>query len=192
MAEEPETKPDRETADITSVSDEQPESRPGSPILLRVLLGVLTVLTAIAGFFGWRWHTTERDLVVLQQSTIDRDHAAAVAADYAKRSLTYDFRNLDGFFDSVRHGTTDNLSHRYDTVHDTLTKIMTEAQVVAHGDVLGTAVDAVEGDNYTVTVFATQQTQNVQHPEPVSAATLLTVNIQHNGGNWLVADYRSR
>ncbi|MEU4343341.1 hypothetical protein AB0H00_19025 [Nocardia sp. NPDC023852] len=166
--------------------------RPVSSVIPRALVAALVALTALAGFLGWRWYTTEQDLDALRRDVDDRDKAAAVAADYAKRSLTYDFRNLDAFFDSVRHGTTDRLSHRYDTVHDTLSKIMTEAQVVAHGDVVGTAIGSVDGDDYTVTVFATQQTQNVQHPEPVSAATLLTVNVHRDGGNWVVADYRSQ
>ena len=192
MEDKPETTPEHENTDTAPVSAAEPKLRSGFPILLRALVAALAVLTAVSGFLGWRWYTAERDLTALRQNTADRDQAAAIATDYAKRSLTYDFRNLGAFFDGVRNGTTDNLSHRYDTVRDTLTKIMTEAQVVAHGDVLGTAIASADGNNYTVTVFATQQTQNVQHPEPVSASTLLTVTVQHNGGQWLVADYHSR
>ncbi|MGW0003121.1 hypothetical protein [Nocardia grenadensis] len=147
---------------------------------------VLTVL------LGWRWYSTEHELDDLRGRITDRDRVAAVAAGYAHRSLTYDFRSLDAFFAGVRHGTTAAFSHRYDTVGDTLAKIMTEAEVVAQGEVVGTAVEAVDPDNYLVTVFATQQTRNVRHPEPVGVPTLVTVSVQRVGEEWLVADYRPR
>lgn len=147
---------------------------------------------ALSVLLGWRWYCAQHELDELRGRITDRDRVAAVAADYAKRSLTYDFRSLDAFFAGIRQGTTATLSHRYDTVGDTLAQIMTEAEVVAQGEVVSTAVDAVDGDNYLVTVFATQQTRNVRHPEPVGAATLVTVTVQRVGGEWLIADYRPR
>lgn len=147
---------------------------------------------ALVVLLGWRWHSAETELDDLRGRIADRDRAAAVAADYTERSLTYDFRSLDAFFAGVRQGTTAGLSHRYDTVGDTLTKVMTEAEVVAQGEVVSTAIDALDGDNFIVTVFANQQTRNVRHPEPVAASTLVTVNVQRVGDEWLVADYRRR
>ncbi|MGA6206406.1 hypothetical protein [Nocardia testacea] len=146
----------------------------------------------LAGLLGWRWYSAQQELDDLRARIADRDRVAAVAADYAQRSLTYDFRSLDAFFAGVRQGTTAGFSQRYDTVSDTLAKVMTESEVVAAGEVVGTAVDAVDSDNYIVTVFATQQTRNVQHPEPVAVSTLVTVTVQRAGDEWLVADYRPR
>ncbi|MET8800480.1 hypothetical protein ABZV91_29315 [Nocardia sp. NPDC004568] len=146
----------------------------------------------LAALLGWRWYSAQHELDDLRDRITDRDRVAAVATGYAHRSLTYDFRDLDAFFAGVRQGTTAGFSHRYDTVGDTLANIMTEAEVVAQGEVVATAVDAVDGDNYIVTVFATQQTRNVRHPEPVGTSTLVTVNVQRVGDEWLVADYRPR
>ncbi|NUP28037.1 MAG: hypothetical protein HOQ44_15345 [Nocardia sp.] len=149
-------------------------------------------VVALAALLGWRWYSAENELDELRGRITDGDRVAAVAADYAKRSLTYDFRSLDTFFAGIRQGTTAGLSHRYDTVSATLADVMTESEVVAQAEVVSTAVDAVDGDNYNVTVFANQQTRNVRHPEPVGAATLVTVSVQRVGGEWLVADYRPR
>lgn len=146
----------------------------------------------LAVLLGRRWYSAQHELDDLRGRIADRDRVAAVATGYAQRSLTYDFRSLDSFFAGVRQGTTAAFSHRYDTVGDTLAKVMTEAEVVAEGEVVGTAVDAVDADNYLVTVFATQQTRNVRHPEPVGTPTLVTVSVQRVGGEWLVADYRPR
>ncbi|MFI6047576.1 hypothetical protein ACIA8C_38580 [Nocardia sp. NPDC051321] len=154
------------------------------------LLGGLTVLLTVLGIaLGLSWQSTSDDLSALRQQNADRDKAAEIAKDYTLRSLTYDHKNLPAFFDGVQRGTSDALRKRYDEVHDTLAKIMTEAQVVATGQVLGTAVDAQGNDQYSVTVFATQKTQNIQQPTPATVPNLLVVTVAKNGGNWQVVDY---
>ncbi|GGK90194.1 hypothetical protein [Nocardia jinanensis] len=213
MRDASETVPGHHTADSTAVAGEQWESGepkrdgrsgPGGQRELdeqRASASWTTVgawglaalaLVTLSALLGWRWYSAESELDALRSRITDRDRVAAVAADYAKRSLTYDFRSLDTYFAGVQHGTTAGLSHRYDTVRATLTEVMTEAEVIAQGDIVGTAVDAVDGDNYIVTVFATQQTRNARHAEPVGAATLVTVDVQRAGDEWLVADYRPR
>ncbi|WP_328394114.1 hypothetical protein [Nocardia sp. NBC_00416] len=196
MSDTSETDPDHHAADSAAVAGgprgrgEQRASASPTSVLAWGLAAL--ALVALSGLLAWRWYSAEHELDTLRDRIADRDRVAAVAADYAKRSLTYDFRSLDAFFAGVRDGTTAGLSHRYDTARDELTEVMIEARSVARGDVVSTAVEAVDGDNYVVTVFATQQTRNARHPEPVGAPTLLTVNVQRAGDEWLVADYRSR
>ncbi|GAA2492040.1 hypothetical protein ACFOS0_26900 [Nocardia seriolae] len=66
---------------------------------------------------------------------------------------------------------------------------MTDAQVVASGDVVGTSVEAKGNDQYTVTVYATQKTQNVQQQDPATVPNLLVLTVAKTGGDWLVTDY---
>ncbi|MCM6772547.1 hypothetical protein NDR87_00310 [Nocardia sp. CDC159] len=174
----------------TSDTGEQPETRPARARWLPWFAA--TALAAVAVWLGWGWHQQARELAALHDRTANSDRAAAVAKEYATKSLTYDFHHLDAFFDSVRAGTTASLADRYTTVHDTLSKIMTEAQVVAHGEVVATAVSTSDDKTYTVTVFATQTTQNARHPDPITASTLLTVTVQHTDDRWLVSDYHAR
>ncbi|MFI6166907.1 hypothetical protein ACIBCN_08965 [Nocardia sp. NPDC051052] len=154
-----------------------------------LLGGLAVLLTVLSIALGLSWQSTSDDLSALRQQNADRDKAAEIAKDYTLRSLTYDHKNLPAFFDGVQRGTSDALRKRYDEVHDTLAKIMTEAQVVATGQVLGTAVDAQGNDQYSVTVFATQKTQNIQQPTPATVPNLLVVTVAKNGGNWQVVDY---
>ncbi|MFX0580942.1 hypothetical protein [Nocardia nepalensis] len=153
------------------------------------LTGVAVLMAVLAAMLGLRWQATGNDLDALRQQNADRDKAAEVAKDYTLKSLTYDYRNIPAFFDGVQSGTSDALRNRYREVHDTLANIMTGAQVVATGEVIGTAVEPKDNDQYAVTVFATQRTQNVQQPEPATAANLLIVTVSKNGGAWQVVDY---
>ncbi len=178
----------RDHDQAATISTHAPRSR-----WRRVSLGAITaVVVAAAMWSGWGWHDTAGELSSLRRQQTDIDRAAAVAKQYAIKSLTYDFNHLDGFFDSVRADTTETLADRYNTVHDTLSKIMTEAQVVARGEVVATSVAPGDDGAYTVTVFATQTTQNVQHPDPITASTLLTVIVRKAEGRWLVSDYHAR
>ncbi|WP_282779060.1 MULTISPECIES: hypothetical protein [unclassified Nocardia] len=154
------------------------------------LIGVAAaVLGVLAVAFGVSWQHAAGDLNALRDDQADRARAAEVARDYTLRSLTYDYRELPAFFDAVRRDASAGLTQRYDDVHDTLATIMTEAQVVATGNVLGTSVEATGNDQFVVTVFATQRTQNVQQPEPVTKPNLLTVTVAEYDGTWQVVDY---
>ncbi|MFI6218038.1 hypothetical protein ACIBCD_39035 [Nocardia brasiliensis] len=176
------------TESATETRVEEPKAQPRKGI--GYLLGGLAVLlTALSAALGLSWQSSSDELAALRQTNADRDKAAEVAEDYTLRSLTYDHKNLPAFFDSVQRGTSDALRKRYDEVHDTLAKIMTEAQVVASGQVLGTAVDAQGNNQYSVTVFATQKTQNIQQPNPVTVPNILVVTVAENGGDWQVVDY---
>ncbi|WP_306362707.1 hypothetical protein [Nocardia sp. CC227C] len=157
---------------------------------LHYLIGVAAaVLGVLAVAFGVSWQNAAGDLTALRDDQADRARAAEVARDYTLRSLTYDYRDLPAFFDAVRRDASSGLAQRYDDVHDTLATIMTEAQVVATGKVLGTSVEATGNDQFVVTVFATQRTQNVQQPEPATKPNLLTVTVAKYDDSWQVVDY---
>ncbi|WP_212761469.1 hypothetical protein [Nocardia uniformis] len=176
----------------TSAPAEQPgNTMPASGIRrLQYLTGVAAaVLGVLAIALGVAWQNSTNDLEALRSGNADREHAAAVASDYTLRSLTYDHKNLPAFFDGVQRGTSEGLSNRYTEVRDTLTTIMTEAQVVATGNVLGTSVEAIGNDQFVVTVFATQRTQNIQQQDPGTVPNLLVVTVAKNGGDWQVVDY---
>lgn len=157
---------------------------------LQVLVGVAAaVLGVLAVAFGVCWQNASGDLNALKADNADREQAAAVARDYTLRSLTYDYKNLPAFFEGVQRGTADSLTKRYTEVKPTLEKIMSEAQVVATGNVLGTSVESTGNDQYVVTVFATQRTQNIQQQDPGTVPNLLVVTVAKNGGDWQVVDY---
>ncbi|MBY6367185.1 hypothetical protein [Rhodococcoides corynebacterioides] len=155
-----------------------------------VLLAVVAVLAVLAaGLAVWQWRSAAGALDAERAADADRAAAVDVARGYTERSLTYDHTNIDGFFAGVEEGTTDALRERFDGVREVLTQIMTDSQVVASGAVNAATVTAQDGGVYTVKVFATQTTQNLQQPEPGAVPTLLTVTVEKDGDRWLVSDY---
>ncbi|WP_084529715.1 hypothetical protein [Nocardia crassostreae] len=164
--------------------------RPAQGSIITVLpLAAAAILAVVSLVLGGLWYSSSNELDDLKSAQADRDRVAEVARDYTLRSLTYDYKNLPAFFDGVQRGTSDALAGRYKEVHDTLSAIMTEAQVVATGEVAGTSVEAQGNDQYAVTVYATQRTQNVQHQDPATVPNLLVVTVAKNGGDWVVVDY---
>ena len=62
----------------------------------------------------------------------------------------------------------------------------------ASGRVLATSVTGDTGDTdgkYTVMVFASQKTQNVQNPQPSELPTLLKVIVEKTAQGWQIQDY---
>ncbi|MGA9871982.1 MAG: hypothetical protein WBQ44_12670 [Rhodococcus sp. (in: high G+C Gram-positive bacteria)] len=160
--------------------------RKGPPLLLG---GFAVAGVVLAVVFGFLWRSSAVDLAASQADERDRQIALNTASDYAARSLTYDYRNLDDFFAGVDEGASQALQDRYDGVQDALTTIMTESQVVATGEVLSAAVDSESGGEYKVTVFAQQTTQNIQQPDAGAVANLLAVTVTDQDGQWVVSDY---
>ncbi|SFA47754.1 Mce-associated membrane protein [Rhodococcoides kroppenstedtii] len=184
------------TAESAAAESTTPAESTGGPTgrtrggRLTVVLAVVAALEVIvAALAAWQWRSAAGALDAERAADADRAAAVDVARGYTERSLTYDHTNIDGFFAGVEEGTTDALRERFDGVREVLTQIMTDSQVVASGTVNAATVTAQDGNVYTVKVFATQTTQNLQQPEPGAVPTLLTVTVEKNGDQWLVSDY---
>ncbi|MGV9837167.1 hypothetical protein ACWDUL_23665 [Nocardia niigatensis] len=182
----PVAEPERVTEPAPEIAETPASFRERAYPVMTAAAVVLAVVAVVLGVF---WHNSSGDYQALKNSQADRDRAAQIAEDYTLRSLTYDYRNLPAFFDGVERGASDTLRDRYTQVHDTLAKIMTDAQVVATGAVVGTSVEAKDNDQYIVTVYATQKTRNVQQPDPATVPNLLVLTVAKGGGDWVVTDY---
>jgi Mce-associated membrane protein len=168
-------------------TDKAPRSRGRIVTVVAVVVAVIAVVAAVVA--GLAWRSADSALTADRAAAADRQTAIDTARAYTERSLTYAHTDLDGFFAGVEDGTTDALKERFEGVRDVLSQIMTQSQVVASGKVNAATVTGQDGDTYTVSVFATQTTQNLQQPEPGAVPTLLTVTVQHDGDQWLVTDY---
>lgn len=183
-----ETTDTAETIDTGEVSGSAATGgdRPTLPLLLG---GIAVLGVVLAVVFGVLWRSASGDLASIEAQERDRQTAVDTAADYAARSLTYDYRNLEDFFAGVDEGASQALQDRYDGVREALTAIMTESEVVATGEVLSAALDSESDGDYTVSVFAEQTTQNVQQPDAGAVPNLLTVTVTEQDGRWIVTDY---
>ncbi|GGF95361.1 hypothetical protein GCM10007304_06540 [Rhodococcoides trifolii] len=164
-----------------------PRSRGRIVTVVAVVVAVISIVAAVVA--GLAWRSADGALAADRAAAADRQTAIDTARAYTERSLTYAHTDLDGFFAGVEDGTTDSLKERFEGVRDVLSQIMSQSQVVASGKVNAATVTGQDGDTYTVSVFATQTTQNLQQPEPGAVPTLLTVTVEHTGDQWLVTDY---
>ncbi|OZC97331.1 hypothetical protein CH275_24585 [Rhodococcus sp. 06-235-1A] len=161
----------------------------GRPIYLVAAVAVAVIAVVLAAVFGYLWHSAAGDLDAVRQQETDRQIALNTAKDYTTRSLTYDYNDLDAFFVSVKDGAAQPLQDRYDGVKDALTAIMTESQVVASGEALSAAIDSETDGVYKISVYAQQQTRNVQSPDGGSVDNILAVTVSDHDGRWIVDDY---
>lgn len=157
-----------------------------------VVSAVIVVLAVLAGVFAYLYLEADEAKSVLENDAAQRAAAAKAASDYTTRSLTYSYQNTDAFFAAVKEDAGEALVKRYDEVRPTLTQIIQQAQVQASGRVLATSVTGETGDadgEYTVMVFASQKTQNVQNPQPSELPTLLKVVVTKTAQGWQIQDY---
>ncbi|PYE13535.1 Mce-associated membrane protein [Williamsia limnetica] len=154
-----------------------------------VVSAVIAVLAVLVGVFAYLYLEADDAKSVLENDAAQRAAAAEAASDYTTKSLTYSYQNTDAFFAAVKENADEALTKRYDEVRPTLTQIMQQAQVQASGRVLATSVTGDTDGEYTVMVFASQKTQNVQNPQPSELPTLLKVIVSKTAGGWQIQDY---
>ncbi|CCQ18181.1 putative uncharacterized protein [Rhodococcus sp. AW25M09] len=154
-----------------------------------VVSAVIVVLAVLAGVFAYLYLEADEAKSVLENDAAQRAAAAKAASDYTTRSLTYSYQNTDAFFAAVKEDAGEALVKRYDEVRPTLTQIIQQAQVQASGRVLATSVTGDADGEYTVMVFASQKTQNVQNPQPSELPTLLKVVVAKTAQGWQIQDY---
>lgn len=187
------TSQDVSASDEASPPTSVAEQRWGSARLQVVAVGALVVVLAVlAGLFAYLYIDMRQAKTSLEDAATQRAQAAQAASDYTTKSLTYSYQNTDAFFTEVKENASDALVKRYDDVEPTLTQIMKQAKVQASGRVLATSVTGSASENrgeYTVLVFATQKTQNVQNPQPSELPTLLKVVVLKTDNGWQIQDY---
>lgn len=156
----------------------------------RLWISAVLVAAVIAGaVFGFlKYQGVADDLAAMRRAEADRNAAAQVAKDYAKKSLTYTFEDPDAFFRSVQGGVSQPLKDKYTNAADLLKGVMLQAQVTSSGEVLAAESVAQPGGIYQVVVTAAQTTRNLQHPEPKVSLIALQITVNKVGDTWQVSD----
>lgn len=153
------------------------------------LIVLVLVVTATAVVFGVKWHAAQSELDDVHAAQSRTAAATALAKDYTLRSLTYDYRDMNAFFDGVAKDATDSLKEEYRKARPDLQSLMSTAQVVASGNVVASSVLSSTDDRFEVAVTALQKTKNLQQPEEQIVPNILKVVIVRHGDGWLVDKY---
>ncbi len=192
-------KPASDTPEVADAPTPGPDdagstARAGSRTRLVIGGAVALLIAAVVaiGVLTWQWRSTADDLAAARASDHAATQAMSIAKEYTQRSLTYDYNDLDAFFAGVEKGAAPQLVDRYKSVRSTLGGIMSQAQVVATGNVIATSVESRDGEAFVIDVFATQTTRNAQQKEPATVPNLLKVTVADTDSGWQVTDYGAR
>jgi len=145
-----------------------------------LILGVLALAVAAAGWSGWRWHSRE---------AAERDHAAAVAA---ARQFTVDFVSIsastvDADIQRVTSGATGDFAGEYTRGKTQVRAAVVENEVQSQGTVLRAALVSGDTDSAVVLVAADATVRNVKAPQGRPSHYRVKVDLVKEEGRWLVS-----
>ena len=144
-----------------------------------LLVGVIALLAAVAGFCGFRWWQAER-AADLGREAVDR------AREYAITLGTYDHTTFDESLAAVAAISTEEFAARYSQVAGDLRALVEqgEGSSVARAEYAG--LESVAGDTATVLVFLDQDVTNVLATDGRTDATRFVVTVKRVDGRWLL------
>ncbi|QIS13045.1 hypothetical protein [Nocardia arthritidis] len=145
--------------------------------LLIAAVAVLSVL--VAGARG--------DLADHDAAAADTRHAEKVATDYAVGASTIDFNNLDTWVGRLKTNAAPTLSTRFDATAPALRELLTPLKWVSTAKPIAAKVLSVTNGAYTVDVFLTINSTNIQNPQGALATVDYSVTVDKNSG-WQVTE----
>lgn len=145
-----------------------------------LVLGVLALALAAAGWSGWSWYQT---------SLADHDHAAALAA---ARQFTIDFVSIsaatvDADIQRVTTATTGDFAGEYTRGKTQVRAAVVENEVQSQGTVLRAALVSGDSDSAEVLVAVDATVRNVKAPQGRPAHYRIKVDLVKEDGRWLVS-----
>jgi Mce-associated membrane protein len=123
----------------------------------------------------------------------DDDRRAEVidaARENAIAITSYDHRSLEEDFDRARSRTTGEFTNEFTQTTETIGPAIQQFQGTAEGEVLGSAVESLEGDTAQVLLFVNQTVQNANAPEGRVERTRIRMTMTEVDGEWLISDVR--
>jgi len=181
-------------------------SRRRNGVLVRAVAVLCVVCAALAitvGVLAVGRSSAAGDLAEVKQASAQNrekvDAARRTAEDYAKRSLTIDYRQAAKYVDGLRRGTTDAFAKNFSTEQGgagLLTQeLLQQLRMVSEGTVAYTHfigdADAppADGQPWNFVVVATQSATTSQQPQRQTSAVVLRVVVVKADGGWKIADF---
>lgn len=116
-----------------------------------------------------------------------QEQAKRIAVDYATAASTIDYTNTAGWFDSLKQGTTQQLSAKFDSSRPQLERILVPLQWTSSATPVAAVVTDDSDGKYRVSVFLDVTSTSVQASEGIQTTVtyVLTVDSQ---ADWQVTD----
>ncbi|MGL4306669.1 MAG: hypothetical protein ACRCSF_10990 [Mycobacteriaceae bacterium] len=182
---------DQDKIDTESPGDDvKNRDRAGRKFFLSTV-SVFVVALAIIVLLAVKWRSAESELSSRQQADQELAEARDKAAEYAIKTLTYDFNDTESFFKEVESGAGPQLVEKYSDARDLLRGIMIEGSLNSKAKLLLAEAKNTGDNDYSVTVCASQTTTNIQRPTPETTTIVLAVTLTKDDDRWVVSDIKS-
>ncbi|KXP10874.1 hypothetical protein AXK57_05665 [Tsukamurella pulmonis] len=159
----------------------------GATVTTVVVTVVILALLATSITFGVLWGMQKSDNDEAQAAAADRAQAGKVAADYAVRASTVDYRDLPAYQSGIAEGVAPKLKERFVASAPVLDQLFQPMQWVSKGTVLDTVLSSQNGSIYKVNAYVKVETSNVQVPSGRESVTVYNVTMDKDQ-DWLITD----
>lgn len=157
-------------------------------IITGVLAALLLGATALAGFFGYQYATTDSPATSAEASA----EAIDTAKDYAIKLSSFDYRDLNKNRDAITAMSTDDFAAKYSEMVTALSQIVTDGKGEATAEVSHAAVEKIDGSSATVILFVDQKARNVVSPDGKTQPYRMVVTLERSGDRWLVDNVETK
>lgn len=180
--------------------------RPVAAIVTAVVCAVLAVACAATALTYFVKYTDERSTTAIQRNTItglqqdlsgvqvttDREKAALKAScDFLEIVSTYDFANLDSYFDKVLAASTGSWHQNFSSSMSSLKQAMVNVQSRSHPEEFHCGLTKIDGNTATaVGIVKQSRSNNVTPTDSLTVPAVLTL-VEQPDGRWLVSDMNS-
>ncbi|MFI9504014.1 hypothetical protein [Nocardia sp. NPDC052566] len=155
-----------------------------SNLVAGAAIAVLVVALALVsmGWFASRGDVADRDT-----AAADQQHAEQVATDYAVGASTVNFAEITTWLARLKSNAAPQLAGKYDGSGATLQEMLTPLKFTATATPITAKVLSSKDGVYSVTVFLTINSTNVQNPQGARAMVSYPVTVDKNLG-WKITE----
>jgi Mce-associated membrane protein len=116
-----------------------------------------------------------------------RESALTAARSYTTVLTTYDSRTLDDDVERVKRVSTEDFRSQYEQTIEELRETISSGQAVSVGEVIGTGLESLDGDEAVVLVAVNQEITSGGQP-PRTEANRVRVTLLRQDGSWFLDD----
>jgi hypothetical protein len=149
--------------------------------VLATVVVVALVVVSVLLYLQTRTLSSER------QAAADRARAEQIAADYAVKAATMDYRDLTPWLNGVKAGTTPELSKKFDEIVDLMREVVTPLRLTSSGKASFAKTTSEVNGIYQVKVAVDVSTQNIQAPQGTLSTSTYAVSLDRNR-NWVITE----
>ena len=178
-----------ETASAGADADTDPGTpeRTGGAARIGLVIALVLAVAAVAAW-GYLFFVVRPDDNALSP---DKQQAAVdVAGDAAAAILTYKSASVDADLEAANSYVTGTFGDYYKTfTRDVVAPAAKEKHIDTTATVVGKSISEFSADRAVVLVFVNQLTTTADVAEPTATSTIIRIELERHGDQWLVSKF---